>query len=90
MVSVSKSAKKRMLAVNDRGYVIGEQHHRAKLTDHEVDLVLQLLDEGVSERVVAAKFEVSRRTIRDYKRGSLRSQIASGWKKRAVKSGGGL
>ena len=26
MTSVQKSAKSRMLAVNDRGYVIGEQH----------------------------------------------------------------
>lgn len=33
-----------MLAVNDRGYVIGEQHHRAKLTDHDVELILDLLD----------------------------------------------
>lgn len=50
MTSVQKSAKSRMLAVNDRGYVIGEQHHRAKLSDHEVDLVLALLADGMSER----------------------------------------
>lgn len=45
MTETHQSAKKRrLLAVNDRGHVIGEQHHRAKLTDHDVDLVLDLLE----------------------------------------------
>ncbi len=74
MVSVGKRAKNRLLAVNDRGYVIGEQHHRAKLTDHEVDLVLELLDDGMSERLVAEKMEISRRTVRDIKAGRIRAQ----------------
>lgn len=33
-----------LLAVNDRGYVIGEQHPRAKLSDKQVDQVLALLE----------------------------------------------
>lgn len=35
----------RRVAVNDRGAVVGQDHWRAKLTDHEVDLVRALLAE---------------------------------------------
>lgn len=35
----------RRVAVNDRGRVVGEDHWRAKLTDHEVELIKQLLTE---------------------------------------------
>lgn len=35
----------RLLAVNDSGYVIGEQHPRAKLTDRQVDAILDALEE---------------------------------------------
>ena len=31
---------------------------RAKLTDHEVDLIRELIEEGMSLREIAAKFEV--------------------------------
>lgn len=74
MVSVQKMQKRRTLAVNDKGYRLGEDHHRAKLTNHEVDLVLELLDGGMSERLVAEKMEISRRTVRDYKAAKTRAQ----------------
>lgn len=105
MTSVQKRAKNRMLAVNDRGYVIGEQHHLAKLTDHDVELILDLLDARdvlrreyvaagmnklqvdrtlakaqLSEAGIAAKFEVSRRTIRDLYAGRRRNQVPSDWR----------
>lgn len=80
MTSPIKHAKNRMLAVNDSGHVIGEQHHLAKLTDHEVDLALELLAGGMSQALVAEKFEVSRRTIRDYAAGRRRGQTAVAWK----------
>lgn len=89
MVSIQKGAKRRMLAVNERGYVVGEQHHRAKLTDHEVTLVLELLDGGMSERLVAEKMEISRRTVRDYKAARTRAQTPYRWlgadKRRSVR-----
>lgn len=34
----------RVVKVNDKGARIGEDHPRAKLTDHDVDLILALLD----------------------------------------------
>lgn len=74
MVSVQNLRKRKLLAVNDQGRRIGETHWRAKLTDHEVGLVLDLLDAGMSERLVAEKMEISRRTVRDYKAAKTRAQ----------------
>jgi len=45
----------------------GQNHYRAKLTDHEVELVRQLYETGeFGYRKLAKKFEVSRFTIRSY------------------------
>jgi hypothetical protein len=44
-------------AVNDAGRVIGEHHHRAKLTDDDVELILDLHDAGLSYRAIVAKFD---------------------------------
>ncbi len=44
MVSVERRAKKRMIAVNAHGLRLGEDHHRAKLSDHDVELILDLLE----------------------------------------------
>jgi hypothetical protein len=84
MAGVVESAKRRMLAVNEKGYRLGEDHHRAKLSNHEVDLLLQLADEGMSERQLAEKFEISRRAVRRYKAGTLRCQTPAGFR-RALK-----
>jgi len=48
---------------NDNGRVIGQAHHRAVLTDADVDLVRNLRDEGLTHAAIAAKFEVSRSAI---------------------------
>lgn len=85
MVSVNKSARNRMVAINDRGRVIGEDHHRAKLTAHDVELIRALGDEGMSQQQRAEKFEVSRRTIRDIDSGKNWSQLAVGYRLRALK-----
>lgn len=41
----------------------GQHHHRAKLTDHDVELIRQLHDDGIGYLVLAKKFEVSQHTI---------------------------
>ena len=79
MVGVNQRAKNRLLAVNDRGYVVGEQHHRAKLDDHDVELILALRAEGMPQKLVAEKFEVSRRTVRDIESGKTRAQVPTAW-----------
>ena len=103
MVSVQKNAKKRALALNAKGRRIGEDHHRAKLTNHDVDLIHDLLDARdmlvetymglgmprrkvqlalskaqLSERWIADKFEISRRTVRDIRSGRKRAQTVEG------------
>lgn len=48
---------RRYAAVNDAGRVIGSEHHSAKLTDDDVELILALRDEGLSFREIADKFD---------------------------------
>lgn len=80
MAGVHVSAKRRMIAVNDRGRPIGEDHPRAKLSNHEVELVLALLAEGLSQRRVAVIMEISRRTVRDIQAGRTRAQLPMAYK----------
>ena len=55
----------KLVACNDRGIRIGENHHNATLSDHEVELIRQLYEEhGLSMAELSRKFEVTRRTIR--------------------------
>jgi DNA-binding NarL/FixJ family response regulator len=82
MVGVKQQAKNRMRAVNARGYYIGEDHPRAVLSNHEVDLVLQLLAEGLSQACIAAKMEISRRSVRDMASGRRRAQLPDRYIKR--------
>ena len=70
-----------LVPVNERGYRIGEAHHRAKLSDHDVELIHELIEAGVTQRQIAFKFEVSRSTIRDIHSGRCRSQSAARFKR---------
>jgi hypothetical protein len=71
------SMTRRHVWVNDRGYRVGQDHHRAKLTDHEVELVLELLAEGLSTAQVAQKMDIAKRTVERYRAGELRAQFAT-------------
>lgn len=75
---------KKQVAVNSAGYRIGEGHHRAKLTDDDVDLILYLRDEGLSYAQIAAKFDdgisVSKSTVRDICLGRIRAQLPDRYK----------
>ena len=73
------------VSVNDAGYPIGQDHHRAKLTDHEVWLILQLIAEKVSQRQIAKKFEISRGTVSDIASGRRRGQTATGQRARLTR-----
>ena len=52
--------KKPLRAVNERGRRIGEDHPGAKLTDHEVELLLALHEQGWGYRRLARKFGIDR------------------------------
>lgn len=82
MVIVQKIAKKRLVAVNDSGRRIGEDHPRAVLSDHEVDLVHELHEDGMSISELARKMEVSKGCIWKILRGHRRGQVASSWRVR--------
>lgn len=43
---------------NEKGYRIGDFHHRARLTDHEVELFRQLVG-SMPLRELALKFDIS-------------------------------
>jgi hypothetical protein len=50
---------------------VGENHHNAKYTDREVELVRKLHEEGLGYRRLSAKMDMPIRTIRsilDYSR----------------------
>lgn len=71
---------KKIVAVNERGRRIGESHPRAKLTDHEVDLVRELAEQGLPYAEIAAKFEVHRQTVKRIVRCERRGQSIAGHK----------
>lgn len=51
------------IAVNEKGYRIGESHKDAKLSDHEIDLMRELRESDPktwSYRRLAEKFEVAK------------------------------
>lgn len=43
----------------------GQNHHKTKLSDNDVELIRQLREEGLSYREIAEKFEASVWTVRD-------------------------
>lgn len=64
------------VAVNEIGRRIGHDHHRAKLTNGEVDMILRMHDEGWGYRRLADKFEIDKGTVRDIVKGRRRAQFA--------------
>lgn len=59
-----KKVKKVLVKVNDLGRRIGDSHHRATLTDDEVELIRTIHEEGkIGYRTLAKFYGVSRSTI---------------------------
>lgn len=69
------------MGVNERGQVLGEDHHRAVLTDHEVSLLLELRGEGYSYDWLARKFEVSKSCVQKICTGRWRSKIPTAYRR---------
>ena len=63
----------------------GETHPRARLTDHDVDLIRELHEEhGLSYSVLAEKFDSSKSAIADICRYRRRANRPVRWKKVAL------
>lgn len=78
-----------LAAVNEKGRRIGEDHPCAVLTNHEVEIVFQLHEEGWGCRRIARKLEVSRSLIRKILKGELRAQFPARYKGGAPETGAG-
>jgi DNA-directed RNA polymerase specialized sigma24 family protein len=68
-------------ATNGRGRVIGAAHHHARLSNHDVELILELREQGLSYRQIADKFQVARSTVSDICSGRRRGQTVEGHKR---------
>lgn len=84
--------KTKRVAVNAAGYRVGEDHHRSKLSDEDVDTILYLRDEGLSYAAIAAKWDedvtISKSTVRDICLGRIRAQQVDGYRPMNKPSGG--
>ncbi len=55
--------KTELVQIGEYGKRVNESHGMAKLSDHEIDLVRQLKEEGMPAAAIAEKFEVSKRYV---------------------------
>lgn len=79
MTGVQQRAKNRMVAVNDARRRIGQDHPRAVLDDHEVELVHRLREAGLTLAEIARKMEVSKGCVWKIVHGYRRGQVPAGW-----------
>lgn len=63
---------------NAAGYRVGERHHRAKYTDHQIELVLLLHEEGYGCRRISRIMEMSLSHVKGVLRGDKRGQMSPG------------
>ena len=76
----------RLVAINEAGLRIGEDHPRAHLSNAEIDLIHELRNptdgaEPLSFGAIARKFEISKGTVFDIVNGRRRAQYASGFRR---------
>jgi hypothetical protein len=60
--------------VNEQGRRIGESHQNTSLSDHDVELILALRDEGLTLSEIAEKFEVTKGCVWKIVHGHRRGQ----------------
>lgn len=68
------------VAVNEKGYRIGQDHHKARYSDSEVEMVWKLRDLGWGYKRIAAAVEMPIRTVRAFLSGCTRCQCAVAYK----------
>jgi len=71
----------RLVALNENHRRIGQDHPKAKLTDHDVELIRQLRDQGFMYWQIAAKFEISKTSVAKICTFERRACIATHWKR---------
>ncbi|CAB3858374.1 hypothetical protein LMG26854_03336 [Achromobacter aegrifaciens] len=68
------------VGVNEKGVRVGEDHQRATLTDHDVELMRQLREEGLGYKRLAKMFDTSVRNVRDIVNYKRRVTTPTAWK----------
>ena len=71
----------RLVALNELNRRIGQDHPRARLTDHDCELIRQLRDQGFTYLDIAQRFEVSKATVAKICTFERRGQFAVRFKK---------
>lgn len=69
-----------VVAVNDAGRAIGEDHVNARYLDTDVENVRRLRRQGYTYRQISLMMDMPIRTLRDYISGRRRCQSVAGWK----------
>jgi len=64
-----------------QGWRVGETHHRAKLTDHDVELIRLLREGGMKLKEIAKKFECTPENISLIVNYRTRTQLGQGIRK---------
>lgn len=75
--------KNQLIQIGEYGKRVGETHGRAKLGDHEIDLVHQLKEEGMSSTEIADKMEISRRYVYNLANFERRASIVAQYRRMA-------
>ena len=65
----------RLIAVNDKGMRIGEDHQRARYTDRDIELVFMLKSEDKSVREIAGFIGMSKSQVWNILSGRHRCQL---------------
>lgn len=68
-----------LVGINDKGRRVGQYHPRARFTDHEVDLIFELKEEGRTITEIAKIMECRKSTINDILKGRRRAQHPTRW-----------
>lgn len=72
---------KHVIGTNSKGYLVGEYHHRARLSDDQVEQLRSTREEkGTSYAELAKMFGISKSSVRDLVTYQRRGQIYERWK----------
>jgi hypothetical protein len=77
----TQNSAPRLIAVNEQGRPVGEDHPKAVLANAELDLVFALREEGFSIGWIAMKMEVSKTCIADILSGRRRAVIPAKYRR---------
>lgn len=71
-----------MMAYSKSGRRVGESHANCKYSDHEVDLVLRLHEDGLAYRQIAKAMDMPLSTVYAICTGVIRGILPDRWERR--------